>query len=104
MDGDWILDELHRKCTSWLSFFCLWNGVHRVLPASGAMSGDHEYVSAVGVAASFVCPMAVGDGCFPLFVVLSFSFLAFVTLDFLPNNVTIIAGFCQNLWIPGPLQ
>jgi hypothetical protein len=51
-----------------------------VLPAGGAMLCDHRYVSIVGVVALFV-HVAVGDGCFPLYVVLSIlSFLSFASV------------------------
>jgi hypothetical protein len=50
-----------------------------VLPAGGAMFCDHRYVSVVGVVALFV-HVDVGDGCFPLYVVLSMlSFLSFAS-------------------------
>jgi hypothetical protein len=73
-----------------------------VLLAGGTMFDNHRHVSVVGVVALLV-PMAVGDGC--LFFLSMwccwcslYRHFAFVTLGSWPNNVTIIIGFCRNLW------
>ena len=93
MEGNWIPNELHRRCTSRLLSVILTQGpiVTRgmeffgVRPIGGALFGDHRHVSIMGVVVWLLPLVAIGVSCFRLYVVwlvLSLSPFCYVTLGF----------------------
>jgi hypothetical protein len=106
-EGDWISNELHRKCTSWLSSVSLtqaWSEVHR---SSVYWWCNVRWSSTCLYRGSLLFLLVdVGDGCFSLCMwccwggvcTLFLVFSCFVTLGSWLNNVTTIVSFCRNLW------
>jgi len=86
-EGDWIPNEIHKRCTSWLSSVILTQcltvthgmefiGVRSV---GGAMFGNHRHVSVMGVVVWLLLLVVLGLSCFGLYVVGSvLSFLSFL--------------------------